>query len=93
MLETLVASKRRVDMWITLYCLERGCSGPPKRSREWGGWIVLQGCCRPDLCQSIERGALPGVGEGLFLLLLRAAIPGKHVRGWALVWCLLRADC
>lgn len=98
MLEALMASKRRMDMWIILCCLERGCSGPSKRRREWGGWVVLQGCCRPDLCQSIDKGALLGMGEGLFLLLLRAATPEMAWQtcqglGFGLVPVFLRADC
>lgn len=52
-----------------------GMLGPFQEKKRWGGWVVLQGCCSPDLCQSIEKGVLPGVEEGLFLLLLRSATP------------------
>lgn len=80
-------------MWIILCYPERG---PFKRRREWGGWVVLQGCCRPDLCQSIEKGALPGIGEGL--LRLWAATPEMAWQtcqglGFGLVPLFLRADC
>lgn len=84
-------------MWIILCCPERGRSGPSKRRREWGGWVVLQSCCRPDLCQSIEKGALPDVGKSLFLLLHRAATPEMAWQmcqglGFCLVPLFLRAD-
>lgn len=92
-----MASKRRMDVWVILCCPERGYSGPSKRRREWGGWGVLPGCCRPDLCQSTEKGALPGCGESLFLLLLGAATPEMawqtcQVLGFGLEPLSLRAD-
>lgn len=58
---------------------------------------MLQSCCRPDLCQSIEKGALPDVGKGLFLLLHRAATPEMAWQmcqglGFGLVPLFLRAE-
>lgn len=48
-------------------------------------------CCTPDLCHNTEKGALAGIGEGLLLLLLRAATPEMAWQthqglGWAGLW-------
>lgn len=79
LLETLVARTSRMDVQSD-HPLLSGGAGARALSREegqWGGWVVLRGCCRPDLCESVQEGALPSAGyqSKSFFLLFRTAAP------------------